>query len=101
LYGEGISREGDVLDLADEVGIVEKSGAWYSYGSDRIGQGRENAKSCLKDNPAMCDNIEGKVLENYGLPPRRHLQLLKKTGTDDAPVAEESDETKAKAGKKK
>lgn len=51
MYGEGISREGDLLDLADTLGLVEKSGAWYSYGEERIGQGRENAKEYLKANP--------------------------------------------------
>ena len=100
LYGEGISHEGDVLDLAEEVGIVEKSGAWYSYGADRVGQGRENAKSFLKENPAMCDEIEAKVLENYGLPARRHLQLLK-TGTDDVAVEEAAEDAGAKEAKGK
>jgi recombination protein RecA len=51
LYNEGISREGDILDLASEIGIIEKTGAWYSYGDERIGQGRENARKFLKDNP--------------------------------------------------
>ena len=78
IYGEGISREGDILDLAEQVNIVEKSGAWYCYGSDRIGQGRENAKQFLREHPAMLDEVEGKVLENYGLPPRRgKLQVVK------------------------
>jgi recombination protein RecA len=57
LYNEGISREGDVLDLASEIGIIEKTGAWYSYQGERIGQGRENARKFLKDNPETCERI--------------------------------------------
>ncbi len=63
LYGEGISRTGDVLDLAVDRGIVDKSGAWFSYNKERIGQGRENSRQFLKDNPAMLAEIEGKLLE--------------------------------------
>ena len=66
-YGEGISREGDLLDLAAEHNIVEKSGSWFSYGSERIGQGRENAKQFLKDTPAMAQEIEQKVKAHFGL----------------------------------
>jgi recombination protein RecA len=67
LYGEGISREGDILDMAVERNIVEKSGAWFSYGKDRIGQGRENSRIFLKENPAMCAEIRDKVLVAAGL----------------------------------
>ncbi len=67
LYGEGISRIGDILDLAVDRGIVDKSGAWFSYGSDRIGQGRENSRIFLKDNPAVLAEIEAKLLEQAGL----------------------------------
>ncbi len=69
LYGEGISRVGDILDLAVDKGIVDKSGAWFSYGSDRIGQGRENSRIFLKDNPSILAEIEGKILEQAGLAP--------------------------------
>ena len=58
LYGEGISREGEMIDLGVEHGIVDKSGAWYSYGDDRIGQGKENVREFLKGNPEMADEIE-------------------------------------------
>ena len=68
VYGHGISKEGDILDLASEVDIVNKSGAWYAYGETRIGQGRENAKTFLKEHPDMCREIENKVREHYGLP---------------------------------
>lgn len=67
VFGEGISKVGDILDLAVSCNIVAKGGAWYSYESNKIGQGRENAKQYLKDNPAVCDEIELKVREHYGL----------------------------------
>jgi len=67
VYGEGISRIGDLLDLAVEQNIVDKSGAWYSYSGERIGQGRENVKVFLKEHPEMADDIEQKVRQGYGL----------------------------------
>lgn len=63
MYGEGISREGCVLDLATEYDIVEKSGSWFSYKGDKIGQGKENVKNFLKINPGICDEIEAKIRE--------------------------------------
>jgi recombination protein RecA len=66
LYGEGISREGDLLDLAVDKGLVEKSGAWFSYGKERIGQGRENSRLYLKDHPEMADEIQTKLLAELG-----------------------------------
>ncbi len=69
IYGEGISKVGDMLDLAATLEIVEKSGSWYSYKEERIGQGRENAKRFLNDNPAMCTEIDTKVRLAYGLAP--------------------------------
>lgn len=67
MFGHGISREGDVLDLAANNGIVIKSGAWYAYNDVKIGQGRENTKQYLKENPAILDEIENKVREAFGL----------------------------------
>ena len=61
MYGEGISKTGEILDLAANIGLVEKSGAWYSYNGDRIGQGRENAKNFLKDNPEIALKIEQEI----------------------------------------
>ena len=68
IYGEGASKVGDLLDLATAQDIVEKSGAWYSYNGERIGQGRENSKLFLKEHPEMCDDLERKVRLGYGLP---------------------------------
>lgn len=67
MYGEGISREGCVLDIGANIDVVAKSGAWYSYENERLGQGRENAKQFLKENPEICDVIEGKIREHYNL----------------------------------
>ena len=67
MFGEGISKEGDILDLASELGIVNKSGAWYAYNGDKIGQGRENAKTYLKENPQVCQEIEEKVRAHYAV----------------------------------
>src|SRR5512140_2980848 len=67
MYGEGISRTGDLLDLGVEKRIVEKSGAWFAYGGERLGQGRENAKQFLKDNPEICRAIEERVRKELGM----------------------------------
>ena len=65
LYGEGISREGEIIDMAVDAKLIEKSGAWYSYGSERIGQGKENARAWLKDNPKQCAELEARLRELY------------------------------------
>lgn len=67
MFGQGISKEGDVLDLASNLGIIQKSGAWYAYHDTKIGQGRENAKQYLKENPHICEEAERQVREHYGL----------------------------------
>jgi len=67
LYGEGISREGDILDLGAELDIVEKSGAWYSVDGERIGQGRENARVFLKEHPEMAAELARKILSKHGI----------------------------------
>jgi len=69
MYGEGVSREGDLIDQGVERKIVEKSGTWFSYNGERLGQGRENSKSFLKQNPAMAADIEQKLRKDMGLPP--------------------------------
>src|SRR5258705_9957728 len=67
LYGHGISREGDLVDLASEANIIDKSGAWFSFGGERIGQGRENAKQFLLDHPDVYNTMEARVLAHYGV----------------------------------
>jgi len=67
MYGEGVSKMGELIDLGVKASVVEKSGAWFSYNSTRIGQGRENAKQFLRDNPAMAAEIEGTIRQNAGL----------------------------------
>jgi recombination protein RecA len=67
LYNEGISKQGELIDLGVELGVIEKSGAWYSYGSDRIGQGRDNVREFLKENQSMADEIERIIRQKKGL----------------------------------
>ncbi len=68
MYGEGISKTGDILDVATSLDIIDKSGAWYSYGDHRLGQGRENGKQFLKENPEIALEIENKIREHHNLP---------------------------------
>ena len=88
MFGEGISRVGDILDLAAENNIVNKSGAWYAYDGNKIGQGRENAKNYLKENTQICEEIETKVRELFGL-------------TDVVAAEEEESAPAKKSGKSK
>ena len=74
MYGEGISKEGELVDLAAEAGIVEKSGAWYSYKGEKIGQGKENVKTLLKENKKLCQEIENKVREYYNVLVEENIQ---------------------------
>lgn len=67
MFGKGISKEGDILDLAADCGIIVKSGEWYAYNGDKIGQGRENAKTYLRENPLVCEEVEAKVREKFQL----------------------------------
>jgi recombination protein RecA len=67
MYGEGISKMGELVDMGVKAGIVEKSGSWFSYGDERIGQGRENAKSYLRENPDIAHDIEDKIRASHGL----------------------------------
>ena len=87
MFGKGISREGDILDLAANVDIIVKSGAWYSYNGAKIGQGRENAKTYLRDNPEIMEEVAQKVRAHYGLGGAGEAaEKVKKDET--APVAE-------------
>lgn len=82
LYGEGISREGSIIDMALETGIIKKSGSWFTYDGDQIGQGRENVRQFLKDNAGLSDEIEVKIKQAYGLLP---------TPEDDSAPAEDGE----------
>ncbi len=92
MFGEGISREGDILDLAVNTGVVNKSGAWYAYNGEKIGQGRENAKTYLRQNAAVCQEIEERVREGFG---------LDSAVIPEEKPAEEPKEKKAKAAAEK
>jgi recombination protein RecA len=87
MYGEGVSKTGELIDLGVKAGIVEKSGAWFSYDSQRIGQGRENAKQFLKDNPAVADAIEKAIRQNAGLIADRFLENGAEESGDEAAEA--------------
>jgi len=67
MYGEGVSKSGELIDLGVQAGVIEKSGAWFSYGGQRIGQGRENAKQFLKEHPDMAETVEASIRQNAGL----------------------------------
>ena len=93
IYGKGISKEGDILDLAADIGIINKSGAWYAYNGEKIGQGRENAKTYLKEHPLICEEVEMKVREKYS---------VEEDGAENADESAKiiSDEKKVSAAKK-
>jgi recombination protein RecA len=87
MYGEGISKVGELIDLGVKAGVVEKSGAWFSYDSVRLGQGRENSKAFLKTNPEMADKIELAIRENSGLIAERILEEDRQPEDDGAEEA--------------
>jgi recombination protein RecA len=76
MYGEGVSKFGELVDLGVKAGVVEKSGAWFSFDSQRLGQGRENAKAFLKSNPEVAARIEQTIRENAGLIAERILDNI-------------------------
>ncbi|MGO9770748.1 MAG: recombinase RecA [Roseiarcus sp.] len=86
MYGEGISKNGELVDLGVKAGVVEKSGAWFSFDSVRLGQGRENAKAYLKANPEVAGRIEKSIRENSGLIAERILEAVDPADTNDADV---------------
>ena len=90
LYGEGISKTGELIDLGVKAGVIDKSGSWYSYGDERIGQGREKTRAFLKDNPAIADEIEDAIRRNAGLLADELLNAgMEGEDDDDAPEAAE------------
>jgi recombination protein RecA len=82
LYGQGVSREGEIIDLGVEAKIVEKSGAWYSYGGERIGQGRDNCREYLRENPDLARDIENKVREALGVTPMGAIAVAEEVGEE-------------------
>ena len=91
MFGTGISREGEILDLAADCDVVNKSGAWYSYNGDRIGQGRENVKVFLKEHPEVCQEIERKVRIHYHLLPEEEAGAAQET-TEASVLSEDTEE---------
>lgn len=82
LYGQGVSREGEIIDLGVEAKVVEKSGAWYSYGGERIGQGRDNCREYLRENPDLAREIENKVREQLGVTPMGAVAVVEEVGEE-------------------
>ena len=98
MYGEGVSKTGELLDLGVNAGIVEKSGAWFSYADQRIGQGRENSKNFLKENPEVAAEIERKIRENAGILSEAMLEGA--PGADDEDDAETGEDSPATVAEK-
>ena len=98
LYGQGISRSGDIIDLASDIGVVEKSGAWFSFQGERIGQGRENAKAYIEARPEMMDKLEAMVLQKHNIKSRPGSVQVQSAAADKVTAA--ADKTAEKAGEK-
>jgi recombination protein RecA len=80
IFGQGISKEGDILDLATDLNLIQKSGSWYSYGSERMAQGRENAKLYLREHADVLQDLENQIRSAHGLNPRRDAAPEPETG---------------------
>ena len=89
MYGEGVSKEGEIVDLATEINVLDKSGAWYSYNGDKVGQGKENVKALLKEDKDLCNELEYKIREHYGI-----LNGMKKPDAKKTKAKEEVDTEK-------
>ena len=92
MYGQGISIEGEIVDLGAEIDVLEKSGAWYSYNGEKIGQGRENVKEYLKENPEIKEEIELKIREHYGIANDEAKTTTKKSKKSDVEIDPETGE---------
>jgi len=99
MYGEGISREGNVIDLGVNFEIVDKSGTWYSYEGTRLGQGKENAKVFLKENAALCQEIEDKIRIKV-MPPNETIEKDNKKNQEKAKTVEANTKVNANDPKK-
>ena len=98
MYGKGISKTGDILDVGSDLDIIEKSGAWYSYKEHRLGQGRENSKQFLEENPKICLEIENKIRDHYELP---HTDKVVDKQTDKQTEDKDNKSTEDKNNKTK
>ena len=83
MFGEGISREGEIIDYGVKLDIIDKSGAWFSYGATKLGQGRENAKQFLKENPQIAQEIENKIRESMGIGLSEMIEIIEKKGDEE------------------
>jgi len=92
LYGTGISREGEIIDMGVEAGIVDKSGAWYSFGDERLGQGKENVRAMLAENDDLRQAIEDKLLRHLGIIEDEGAEAAASPEAPEAPEAPETDE---------
>jgi recombination protein RecA len=101
LYGKGISREGEILDLGVEEGVVEKSGSWYSYEGERIGQGRENAKEFLREHTEIAVKVEAVIRERKGIPAPGSASMSAAAGADGADVQPDPKPVKSSGGRRK
>jgi recombination protein RecA len=90
MFGEGISKDGDIMDLGLDLGLINKSGSWFSYGDLRLGQGRENVKAYLKEHPELCHEIENAARKKHGLKELEALALPENYIVTDPSVLEES-----------
>ncbi len=86
MYGEGVSREGEIVDLASEINVLDKSGAWYSYNGDKIGQGKENVKAYLRENSDLRDELEYKIREHFGILNGMKKPTFKKNSSKDVEI---------------
>ena len=86
LYGEGISREGSLIDMGVDNGFIKKSGSWFTYGQDQLGQGKENARRYLKDNPSVRDEIERKILDKLNIGAGAEIAEIEAESDEDAPI---------------
>jgi recombination protein RecA len=102
MYGEGISKMGELIDLGVQANFVEKSGAWFSYDGQRIGQGRENAKQFMRDNPEIAAKLEAQIRQNVAGVAETMLKgsdLSEDSGTSDAASSNDDDEAPARTRK--
>ncbi|MEM7677587.1 MAG: DNA recombination/repair protein RecA, partial [Myxococcota bacterium] len=97
LYGQGISKTGEIIDIGTDLGLIDKSGAWYSYKGERIGQGRENARIFLQENRTMHDDIEGQIRKHFGLSGESEATPLEQP-SNVTPIAKPTKKSRSRGG---